>query len=335
MRIIKIEDLEPGMILASPIYGSDGKLLLSRNVIIKESFMKRLSTLKIGQTYIYDELTEDINVEQVFRAKTLTKAFHMLNKKKYDSCMLVATMLVDNIMNHIEDLPNMAALSAYDNYTFLHSMNVGVLAAMVGIELEFSEEKIRNLTAAGLLHDIGKEKIPTEILTKPGPLTEEESKIIQKHPVYGYEMIKNSFNIPATVKQAVLCHHENCDGSGYPGGRTAGELHIFTKIIHICDVYDAMVSKRSYKEAINPADVIEYIMACSETMFDRNCLIAFKRSVFPYATGAKVMLSNGETAIIKKNYKGMPERPDVKIISTGETICLRDTNNIVIENFCD
>lgn len=331
MRIIQIDKLQPGMVLASPIYGSDGKLLLTRNVVLKDVYMRRLSDLKVGSVYIYDELSEDINVENVLRTKTIARAYAACKKKSFDSCMLVASMIVDDMINHIEDLPNMAALQAYDNYTFLHSMNVGILSGMVGIEMNFTQERLVDLVVAGLLHDIGKSDIPPEIIQKKGALTKEEIEVMRRHPEFGYLQAKDSTIIPATVKHTILYHHENYDGSGYPAGKSGDELHVFARIVHVCDVYDAMTSKRCYKEAINPADVIEYLMSGAGTMFDRDCLIAFKRSVFPYATGSVVVLSNGEIAIVKENFKGLPERPDVKLVSTGEIISLREVNNIVIQ----
>lgn len=335
MRIIAIEDLAPGMILASPIYSNKGKLLLTKNAVLKETYMSKLEDLEIKYIYIYDELSKDIEIHDVIERKHMMRAFNALRQKNYDMCVVVASYIVGDLINNLGDLPNMKQLQLFDDYTFNHSFHVATLCTMVGIELGYNEERLQKLAMAGFMHDIGKEKIPIDIINKKGKLTDDEYRIIQTHPVLGYEMVKDRVSIPATVKHAILYHHENEDGSGYPEGKTGASLHEFAKIVHICDVYDAMVSRRSYKDELNPADVLEYLFANAGLMFDVHMVRAFKNAVFPYTTGSVVILSNGKSAIVSKNYKGFPDRPDVIVTDTKEVIELRSVRNVTIKRVSD
>ena len=129
---------------------------------------------------------------------------------------------------------------------------LGVTKGMV----VFGQDKLDEISMAGLLHDIGKFKIPDEILLKPGKLTKEEFEVIKKHTVYGYEIL-NNFKILESTKRAALLHHEKFDGSGYPFGYTADKIDDISAIITIADVYDAMTSKRCYRDGMCPFDVIE------------------------------------------------------------------------------
>lgn len=335
MRIIQTGALKPGMVLASPVYSSKGKLLLRENIVLSPSYVSKIQRLDIPYLYIYDKLSKDVEVHDVISIKHLMKAFRAMKKKNYDLCAAVASCIVGDLMDNLEELPNMKQLQSFDNYTFNHSFHVSILCVMVGIELGYREEVLVKLAMAGLMHDIGKEQIPLEIIRKKGALSDEEFEIIKKHPQLGYDMVRDKQTVPAVVKHAILFHHENEDGSGYPKHRKGKEIHEFAKIVHVCDVYDAMVSKRSYKDEMNPADVLEYVMANAGIMFDIHIVQAFRNSIFPYTTGARIVLSDGRTAVVRKNIRGYPDRPDVVIEGTGEKIELRSITNLTIQRFSD
>ena len=138
-----------------------------------------------------------------------------------------------------------------DDLTYVHSMNVALIASVIGKWMGYNQEKIKVLTLAGLMHDIGKLLIPEKILNKPGNLTDNEYEIMKKHVNLGYEQVKNKF-MPMSVKEAILLHHEKCDGTGYPFGLKSDKIPETAKIIAIADVYDAMTSSRIYRAPICP-----------------------------------------------------------------------------------
>lgn len=168
---------------------------------------------------------------------------------------------------------DMTDLRTYDDYTYAHSVNVAVICCVIGVGMELSESELTQLATAALLHDLGKLSIPPEILNKPGRLTQEEYQIMKSHATLSYELIRERWDIPANVKTAVLYHHENVDGSGYPQGIDASQQSLFIRILHVADVYDALVSKRPYKEPYSPYEASEYLMGACGIMFDKKLWI--------------------------------------------------------------
>lgn len=167
-----------------------------------------------------------------------------------------------------------AAIDKKDHYTCGHSERVGVLARETGRELGLPESELQVLEWAGLLHDVGKIGIPEEILTKPGALTDEEFEVIKQHPVMGYEILQpiTSFEV---VLEAVLLHHENADGSGYPRGMTREQTPLFARIIHVVDVFDALSSDRSYRPAFSVEQACGILRKEAGTKLDAEVVNAF------------------------------------------------------------
>jgi HD-GYP domain-containing protein (c-di-GMP phosphodiesterase class II) len=143
-----------------------------------------------------------------------------------------------------------AAIDKKDHYTSGHSERVGRLARLTGQRLGVAAHQLQVLEMSGLLHDVGKIGVPEEILCKPGALTEPELRVIRKHPVMGYEILKPIASF-GTVLDGVLYHHENADGSGYPEGLSGETIPLFARIIHAVDVFDAVTSTRSYRAAFD------------------------------------------------------------------------------------
>ena len=330
MRLMETENLQPGMVLANQVYSRGGTTLLKKGVVLKPSYINRLKFMDIPCVYIYDELPKEVVTGEVIDRKHLMNAYNIMREKNYDLCLAIASCIVEDLLDHIDDIPNMKQLQLYDNATFNHSIHVAVLSTLVGLELGFYEERLDKLALSGLMHDIGKEKLPEEIIKKEGKLTDQEYRLVQEHPRLGYEMVKDRIGIPAVVKNAILFHHENEDGSGYSEGRTGDQVHMFAKIVHLCDVYDAMVSKRCYKKDINPAWVIAYLKSEAGIMFDEMLVDAFRSSVFPYTPGVLVKLSDGRKAVVKENHRGYPDRPDVVLEDSGLVLELRHIHGLFI-----
>ncbi len=170
-------------------------------------------------------------------------------------------------------------------------MNVAVIACVIGFGLKLKEEDLQDLVTAALLHDLGKLAIPQEILNKPGRLTQEEYQIMKSHALLSYKMIKERWDLSAQIKIAVLYHHENVDGSGYPEGLEGIEQTMFTRILHVADVYDALVSEDLTKSRI-PYEASEYLMGGCGIMFDRHVVATLLKYVPLYPKG-KTGLSVG------------------------------------------
>lgn len=259
MRYIKIKDLQPGMILAQPLLNKKGDIFLARNVLVSRFMVQRIREEQYRGAYVYDKLSKGINPKNQLPTDVQLKTMYALKDMDIDRCAYLSGEILDSLKHADNISMNINSLAAYDGPTYMHSLNVAMYAGTFGLLYGMEYERVSKLIAAALLHDIGKTRIPEDILNKPGRLSEEEFAEIKKHPQYGYDMLKDMVNISPLVRVSILEHHENYDGSGYPRGLVDKEMHIFSKIIHICDVYDAMLSKRCYKDAINPWEVIDFI----------------------------------------------------------------------------
>ena len=216
---------------------------------------------------------------------------------------------------------NLNALRISDKYTFNHSIDVGAMAGILAHKLGFAQSFVKDATLAGMLHDIGKQKIPKEILNKTSSLTDEEFEIMKKHPQLGYDMIKDSKIISEEIKLGVLNHHENVDGTGYPNGIKDEEIGDIAKIISIVDAFDALVTDRPYRKAQTPAKAIEEMYSMSQK-FDYTYFVIFLSIINAYPNGTIVQLSNNETAVVVGQNSPFPLRPKIKILSTGKIINL-------------
>ena len=196
------------------------------------------------------------------------------------------------------------SMRQFDDLTYVHSVNVALIASILGQWLKFSEKDIRILTISGLLHDIGKIMIPNEILTKPGKLTVAEYNIMKQHVNFGYEKVKNQ-NIDIRIKEACLLHHEKCDGTGYPFGLKSDHIPAVAKIIAIADVYDAMTSARVYRGALCPFEVIDTMYKDAFTKFEPEYILPFLKNVASSYINNDVRLSDGrigKVVLINETY---------------------------------
>ena len=215
--------------------------------------------------------------------------------------------------NNMLDVLN--CMRGYDDLTYVHSMNVALICNMIAGWLNYSESDTDLLTAAGLLHDIGKVKIPKEIICKPGKLTDSEYEIIKNHTVFGYEILKDC-QIDRRIKNAALMHHERYDGRGYPNGLSGNQIDEIARIVAVADVYDAMTADRVYREGIYPFDVIGYFQN-EIAVYDPKYLLLFLEKTAETYVSNKVLLTDGKEAKILMINKAALGRP---VVMTGEEI---------------
>jgi HD-GYP domain-containing protein (c-di-GMP phosphodiesterase class II) len=168
-------------------------------------------------------------------------------------------------------------LAEKDEYTEGHTRRVALRAVQVGEELGLAPQKLRILATGGLLHDIGKLSVPDEILKKPGSLDEDEFAVIKRHPEWGHKLLGELGGFSDAVRRLVLDHHERLDGKGYPNGLTASELDLETRILTVCDVYDALLSVRVYRDAWTHEKAIGLLHEQTGLAFDAACVRALER----------------------------------------------------------
>jgi putative nucleotidyltransferase with HDIG domain len=190
------------------------------------------------------------------------------------------------------------AIKAKDNYTYEHSVAVGVLAALIGNWLNLSEGELASLTLAAILHDVGKVRIPIEIIEKSDKLSAEEDRVMRAHTVFGYELLKNTVGISQRMAIVALQHHEREDGSGYPFGLGKDRLDQFSKIVAVADVFHAMSSKRPHHEAIPFFEIVTQLRQETFGKLDPYIVSIFIKNITQRLVGKKVLLTDGRSGKI-------------------------------------
>jgi HD-GYP domain-containing protein (c-di-GMP phosphodiesterase class II) len=171
----------------------------------------------------------------------------------------------------------MVRLAEKDSYTEGHTRRVALRSVEVGEALGLSPGRLRSLAIGGLLHDIGKLSVPDAILQKPGPLDDDEYDVIRRHPEWGEQLIVELGGFRDEVRRLVLSHHERLDASGYPHALRGDELDLETRILAVCDVYDALISTRVYRDAWSPDRALALLREEAGTSFDGACVEALER----------------------------------------------------------
>ena len=203
-------------------------------------------------------------------------------------------------------------MKSIDDTVYAHSINVALISRAIGKWLKLPKSELNELTIAGMLHDIGKAEIPSEILNKTGKLTDEEFELIKSHALKGSKLLKKAgFN--SDIQFAALQHHERSDGSGYPRGLEADEISDFASIIAIADVYDAMTSARSYR---TPKCAFQVIAAFEEDglqKYNTKYILTFLERIANAYQNSKVILSDGRSGKIVYINKSRLSRPIVQV----------------------
>lgn len=357
---------EPGMIIAKDIITSSGHTIANAGAVLTDRMITRLKFYSVEEIIIVmpDYLRKKLNQKRpaalkkpipgpensyVGRIKasseyrTFTKTFYssfvsyreQLNEVVQNKAPLnTENMLADvskifaSCQNPNSLLDMMMGIRNLDDATYVHSMNVALICNLFAHWLKYDEQETRNLTLAGLLHDIGKMLIPPEIIKKPAKLTDDEYRVIQEHPVLGYNILKSQ-NVDPRIANAALMHHERCDGHGYPNKLTLNEIDPFAKIVAIADVYDALTAARVYRGPVCPLEVIGIFQAEGLSIYDPGFLMTFLDQIMYSYLNYTVRLSNGETGRIIMMQRNQLDKPMIAL-SGNRFIDLRDEPEISI-----
>ena len=337
MRYVPTYCLRQGMKIGRNIYSSDGIVLLAKDVILTNEYIESLGKIGVNGAYIEDSLSYDIQIQNIISDELkihAVKSMKDIYNNPGDVARTVsmvehlAKSIIFEISNNKNIMVNMIDIKAFDDHMYSHSVNVAVLASVIGIALNLDMKKIEKLTASALLHDIGKVFISKDILNKENSMTEEEIALIKSHPEKGYRYIKQYYNISVTTYVGILQHHERFDGKGYPDGKKQDEISKFARIICICDSYDNLVTEKPNQKAYLPSDAIEYIMANNGQIFDPKLVKTFLKKVAPYPLGTVLRLSNGETVIVIENNQYCSIRPKVRNLENNEIYDLTNDLNL-------
>ena len=226
-----------------------------------------------------------------------------------------AKSIVETICDNYHNIFDTIDIRNSNDYLFKHSIMVAEFSIAIGKKLNLKQQELVNLTISALLHDIGKLCINKEMLDKI-KINDKELMYQEKfHPFYAYSLLSKIPEITATTKTAILFHHRNEDGTGFPENIKVPD-HIFYKILHVADTYDNLISS---KNGMNPSDALEYLYANSGTLFNVDVVNAFKSCIPIYPRGIEVKLSNGLDGVVIDNTNDK-SRPKVKVLLKGTNV---------------
>ncbi|WP_251358375.1 HD-GYP domain-containing protein [Kangiella sp. TOML190] len=236
---------------------------------------------------------------------------------------VLVSQCVSSILSNPSAMFWMTKIKDQDEYTAEHCLRVGILAITFGRHLQLSEEELHLLGLCGMLHDVGKMKIPNSILNKQSALTEQEFDIVKEHAVLGYIFLKEHGGIDEVVCTAAYNHHESLVGDGYPRQLDAAYLSVYDKIIAIVDSYDAMTSDRCYRKGMSPEKATAILYKEANHRYDKYLVKEFIKMVGVYPVGSLIKLNNGFYAIV------LSVNPDSKLAPVVEIIA--DENKIPLK----
>ena len=292
-----------------------------------ESFLKQVKESKEFEVFHSAFVDSVDNLKNVF-----SKVVKHNEQIDGESILSDVENVVSKGRNSIHILDMLQCMRGYDDVTYVHSVNVALLSNMIGriVYPDISDEELKVLTLAGLLHDIGKMMVPDNIIQKKGRLTLPEYNLVKTHVLFGNNILKGIDNLDPRIAEVAMRHHERCDGTGYPGGYKREQIEPFARIVAIADTYDAMTSDRAYRAAICPFDVIEMFEREGIVKYDVEFLLPFLEKAVQAYMNTDVRLSTnqiGKVIMINKNEFSKP------VVQVGDEFydLSKETNDIVID----
>ena len=275
-----------------------------------------------------DELSEDFESRELISPQVRTQAcsavfeFHektefLQNIKRIEKLRQITHNIIHEVvsLDYHETTIDFPELKSFDNYLYLHSVNVAVLGVVLGWRLGLKQSDLEDYALGAMLHDIGKIDIASNIIHKPGRLTDEEFDEIKKHSRNGFQRLSQSSFIKPTSFSISLQHHEAFDGTGYPAGRKGEDIHIFSRIALIVDIFDALTTDRPYRNRWDFKRTLDYMRDDISKKLDPKILGVFTELAPDYPAGTDIELSTGEKGIVISNRPKNIRDPRVKITS--------------------
>lgn len=325
MLRVALEFIQPGMKVARPIYDSRGRLLLGVGTELTAAYVRRLSEMNIAAVYITDDMFEELDEvpdvvsrqNRLEAIKSVKSVYQDLEKNRRIDVNAVSKA-VDNLLDEILDNRNIMIncfdIMTYDDYTFNHSVGVCILSVMTGIVLGYNHLQLKELGIGAILHDVGKIKIEKAILNKPGKLTEEEYEKIKCHAEHGFEILRRYHGISTLSAHIAFQHHERWNGEGYPRSLAGKQIHEYSRIVAVADVFDALTTERPYSKAVPVLEAMSYIKSTSNVLFEENAAEALMSNVAPYPLGSIVKLNTGHIGQVVNVSRNAPFQPVVRVM---------------------
>ena len=339
MRRIPVKDLRPGQKFDKPVYVDEESLFVPEGIEIREKDIRRLMDWEVESVMTDGNLIGEDAYKgkhpffaNPFRSpemKGITDSYHDMSERLLAIHGRVRTeapvdpeqvkRIVDEILKLLErDAVNVVQFILYGlqgEAGFVeNSINSAILCAMVGRKLKLQRHRLLNLTTAALLHDIGMLRIPEEIRNKEGKLSTDELRVVRTHPIHSYKVITKELEFPEEVGIAALQHQERFDGRGYPRGLSKDKISDLARIITVVDSFEAMVSKRPYRDPMIGYTAMKNLLSDNGRRFDPEILKVFIKAIGIYPIGSIVLLNDGSIGRVLEIDGEAPLKPKLKLL---------------------
>lgn len=342
------------MVVGKDLLTSTGIMIIPAGVMLTRAIIEHLRALGVESVDIDENAKRDMgaleasaiateqfkkfNKKYVETKDRLNNAFGKIlnkniDKREIEQMVEDSWSMLGRNYNSYNMLGMLYSMHNYSDTTYMHCMNVGMIASLIGKWLGWSVDEIKTLNACGMFHDIGKLMISKDIIDKPGKLTDEEYKTMKSHTVKGYELL-NDMGLDPRIVNCALMHHERCDGSGYPFGVKGDKIDVYSKIVAIADVYEAMTANRVYRGPICPFDVIAQFETDGFQMYETKYLLVFLQNIVDSYLHTDVRLNNGERAEIILINRQRGSKP-VVMTTSGKPVDLSREPGLKIERVYD
>lgn len=331
LEVRSLEDIEKLREFCSFVYVDTRRQVLLDNVPLKILNRTELPEARFQARIGYRDEVDF--AEELPRAREAMEQASTLVDRVFDDVMQGRELPVESVEQAVRPLVASVLRSAdaffwveglrrRDSYSYNHAIHCSVLAALFGRHMGFAEETIVSLAAGGLLMDVGKARVPGELLTHPGKPTAEEMEQIRQHVAHGLDILHASELRDADVIDIVRTHHERHDGQGYPAGLAGVEIPLAGRMLSIIDAYHSMLSEHTYRPAVSRHQALRAIYAAKGTQFQAELVEQFQVCLGVYPTGSMVELTTGEVAVVLAQNQARRLTPRVVILSTPDKLAL-------------
>ena len=316
-------DVEKGIDCQSSISIDDIQISTDGHVLPKPSSVeipmpKALDTDQIGRALV--PFSEELEKAKELKSKALSLVDDVMHDVKMGRAVNmtsvdeITTEITESLENNQNALASLMRQRSMDSYLFEHSLNVSVLMGIMARSLGYQEHIVKELVMGAFVHDIGKIKVPDEVLHKPGKLEDHEWLEMKRHVDYGIEALEEVGGISQIVKDICALHHEKLDGTGYPFGMDQSRLPRHTRIASVVDVYDAITADRCYHQGMEPTVALKKMLTWTGDHLDKDLVYQLIRCLGVYPPGSFVELESGHIAMVREHRPAHPNMPVVHMV---------------------
>lgn len=336
MKKLTVNKLVPGMVTAENVYTYTNQLILPKGLVLTDKSITKLEFYSILRISVEDDVmpTAPVDETKSYSQRVRESQEFKEYKKNFESSVVELKKNIDafvdknielnpdELLKQVLSLMNPPSgrinvftmlhnMRMYDDLTYAHCINTSLVCNVIATWMKLPEEDIHLVTLSGLLHDIGKIRIPDTIIKKKGKLSEREYEVVKTHTIEGYNLLKNT-SVNEHIKNAALMHHERFDGSGYPMGLVGNKIDYYARIVAVADVYEAMTSARVYRGPLCPFTALAIFISEGLQKYDPEVILPFMQNIVTTYIGSRVRLNNGVEGDIVYINQANPASPTIK-----------------------